>query len=325
LPPADDVRSLVDEAYRRYREVDEGAVSDVYPALARVAPSLFGICVAAVDGRVHHVGDAETPFTIMSVAKPFTFALVCDALGPDEIQRRVGVNATGLPFNSLEALEREEGGRTNPMVNPGAIATASLAPGRTAAEKWEAIHDGLSRFAGRRLELDAEVFASASATNFTNRELAAALGRRGGLGCEPADAVDVYTRQSCLAVTGRDLALMGATLSDGGVHPVTRERVVAADTCRYVLTVMTTAGLYETSGDWLYDVGLPGKSGIGGGIVMVSPGKGGLGTFAPPLDAAGNSVRGQLVARFLSRRLGLDLFASAAAVPTEPGMASLGK
>ena len=310
LPPEAVVRSLVDEALRRYGDVDEGAVSDVYPALARVSPGLFGICVAAVDGRVHAVGDAEAPFTIMSVAKPFTFALVCDALGPDEIQRRVGVNATGRPFNSLEAVADAEDGRTNPMVNPGAIATASFAPGRTKAEKWDAIRDGLSRFAGRRLELDNEVLASASATNHRNRELAAELGRRGGLGCDAAEAVDVYTRQSCLAVTARDLALMGATLADGGVHPLTRERVVAADTCRYVLTVMTTAGLYETSGDWLYDVGLPGKSGIGGGIVMVSPGKGGLGTFAPPLDAAGNSVRGQLVARFLSRRLGLDLFAS---------------
>jgi glutaminase len=196
------------------------------------------------------------------------------------------------------------------MVNPGAIATASLAPGESATEKWRFVRDGLSRFAGRPLVLDEETFESASATNHRNRELAAARARRDGLGCDPACALDVYTRQSCLDVTARDLAVMGATLADGGVNPVTGERVVSADTCRYALTVMTTAGLYETSGDWLYDVGLPGKSGIGGGIVTVSPGKGGLGTFSPPLDEAGNSVRGQLAARFLSRRLGLDLFAS---------------
>ena len=249
----------------------------------------------------------------MSVAKPFTFALVCDVLGPDEIQRRVGVNATGLPFNSLEAVEHAEDGRTNPMVNPGAIATVSYAPGPSIAEKWEFVRDGLSRFAGRPLDLDDETFASASATNHRNRELAAALGQLGGLGCDHEGAVDVYTRQSCLDVTARDLAAMGATLADGGVNPVTGERVVSAETCRYALAVMTTAGLYETSGDWLYDVGLPGKSGIGGGIVTVSPGKGALGTFSPPLDDAGNSVRGQLAARFLSRRLGLDLFASAPA------------
>jgi glutaminase len=293
--------------------VEIGSVSDVYPALRRVSPALYGVCVVAVDGRVHAAGDADVGFTIMSVAKPFTFALVCDELGPDEIQRRVGVNATGLPFNSLEAVAHAGDGRTNPMVNPGAIATVSYAPGDSAAEKWRCLRDGLSRFAGRPLDLDDETFASASAANQRNRELAAALSDRGGLGCEPPGAVDIYTRQSCLAVTARDLAVMGATLADGGVNPITRDRVVSAETCRYALAVMTTAGLYETSGDWLYDVGLPGKSGIGGGIVTVSPGKGGLGTFSPPLDEAGNSVRGRLAARFLSRSLGLDLFASAVA------------
>jgi glutaminase len=315
LPPEGDVRSLVDEAYLRYRDVAVGSVSDVYPALGRVPPALFGVCVAAVDGRVHAAGDADVGFTMMSVAKPFTFALVCDACGPDEIQRRVGVNATGLPFNSLEAVDQSEDGRTNPMVNPGAIATASYASGASAAQRWRFVQDGLSRFAGRPLALDDEVLASASATNHRNRELAAALGRRGVLGCDPSEALDVYTRQSCLSVTALDLAVMGATLAGGGVNPLTGEEVVSADTCRYVLVVMTTAGLYETSGDWLYDVGLPGKSGIGGGMITISPGKGALGTFAPPLDEAGNSVRGQLAARFLSRRLGLDLFASTPAVP----------
>ena len=310
-PPARGRRpSLVDDAHRRYRDVDEGAVSEVYPALARVPPELFGICVAAVDGRVHSVGDAEIPFTIMSVAKPFTFALVCDALGPDEIQRRVGVNATGLPFNSLEAVEHAEDGRTNPMVNPGAIATASFAPGDAPRR------NGRSSATGSRASPAAGSSSTGRCSPPPRRRTSAIAssqrrsGGAAGWAATRSDAVDVYTRQSCLGVTARDLALMGATLADGGVNPLTGERVVAGDTCRYVLTVMTTAGLYETSGDWLYDVGFPGKSGIGGGIVMVSPGKGGLGTFSPPLDAAGNSVRGQLVARFLSRRLGLDLFAS---------------
>jgi glutaminase len=190
------------------------------------------------------------------------------------------------------------------MVNPGAIAATSLVEG------WEALLKGLSRFAGRKLSLDEEVYASASETNHRNRELARLLEARGRIYRDPAEALDLYTRQSSLSVTAKDLAAMGATLAGGGVNPLTGERVVAAVTCRYTLAVMTTAGLYETSGDWLYDVGLPGKSGIGGGIVTVSPGKGGLGTFAPLLDEAGNSVKGQLTARFLSRRLGLDLFAS---------------
>ena len=310
LPPDAWVAALVAEVHTLFRANDEGDVSHVYPALARMPRDLFGICIVATDGRVHAAGDVDTPFALMSVAKPFVFALVCEALGPEAISERVGVNATGLPFNAAEAVERSPDGRTNPMVNPGAIATTSLVPGRTAAEKWGAIVDGLSRFAGRPLSLDEEVFRSASATNHVNRELTALLAERGRVYCDGADALDLYTRQSSLAVTAKDLAVMGATLADGGLNPVTRDRVVREALCHHVLAVMSIAGLYETSGDWLYDIGLPAKSGIGGGIVTVSPGKGGLGTFAPPLDAAGNSVKGQLVARFLSRRLGLDLFAS---------------
>ena len=310
LPDRERAQRLVAEAYERFREVDEGELSTVYPALAAVPAGLFGVCVAGTSGNLYAAGDAEVEFAMMSVAKPFVFALVCEALGPEEARARLGANATGLPFNSLDAVERSEDGRTNPMVNPGAIATASLVPGATVEERWSFVLDGLSRFAGRALALNDEVYASASATNHRNRELAALLERRGRVYVDPADAVEAYTRQSCLNVTARDLAVMGATLADGGVNPLTRERVVGEEASRYTLAVMTTAGLYETSGDWLYDVGLPGKSGIGGGIVTVSPGKGGLGTFSPRLDAAGNSVRGQLAARFLSRGLGLDLFLS---------------
>ena len=246
----------------------------------------------------------------MSVSKPFVFALVCEELGPERAREALGVNATGLPFNSVTAVEQSPDGRTNPMVNPGAIATTSLVAGASWDERWARVHAGLSAFAGRELALDEEVYASASATNSRNRGIARLLEGYGRLGCDPEQAVDLYTRQCSLAVTAQDLAAMGATLADGGVNPLTGERVVGAETARNTLAVMTTAGLYETSGDWLYDVGLPGKSGIGGGIVTVAPGKGGLGTFAPPLDEAGNSVKGQLVARFLSRRLGLDVLGS---------------
>jgi glutaminase len=303
----------MNEAYERFASVDEGTPSQVYPALAQAPPELFGICVVGARGGVHGVGDAGAEFTIMSVAKPFVFALVCAALGAEEMRRRVGVNATGLAFNSLTAVEQHHGGRTNPMVNSGAIATVSLVPGATSLERWEFIADGLSRFAGRRLSLDEDVFRSASETNHVNRSIANLLESRGALSADPTAVVDLYTRQSSLAVTARDLATMGATLALGGVNPLTHERVVPEETCRHVLAVMTTAGLYESSGDWLYDVGLPGKSGIGGGIITVAPGKGGLATFAPPLDHAGNSVRGQLAARFLSRALGLDIFMSRAA------------
>jgi glutaminase len=311
LPAADRVQALVDTAHTRFAAVDTGAVSRVYPALATAAPDLFGVAVAGTSGAVFTAGDARREFTIMSVAKPFVYALVCGFVGADDA-RRVGVDATGLPFNSLAAIEHSADGRTNPMVNPGAIATAALVPGRTLDQRWERLLDGLSAFAGRRLHLDDDIYRSAVTTNHRNRAIAQFLHGLGALAADPDETVELYTRQSCLAVTAVDLAVMGATLADGGVHPVSRRRVVDLPACRATLAVMVTAGMYEASGDWLVEVGLPGKSGIGGGMVTVSPGKGALGTFSPPLDEAGNSVRGRLVAAFLSRAIGLDLFASAA-------------
>jgi glutaminase len=288
-----------------------GTNSRVYPALSRVPPELFGVCIAGTNGRVYGVGHAEYEFSIMSVSKPFVFALVCESLGPEQARQKLGVNSTALPFDSLTAIEQSADGRTNPMVNPGAIATTSLVAGAAAPEaKWKLIHDGLSRFAGRTLSLNTEVYESASETNQRNQSIARLLQRHGRIYCDPSEAIDLYTKQCSLNVSATDLAVMGATLADGGVNPRTGERVIEASTCRYTLAVMTTGGLYETSGDWLYDIGLPGKSGIGGGIVTVAPGKGGLGTFAPPLDETGNSVRGRLAAAFLSLRLGLDLFVS---------------
>jgi glutaminase len=310
LPPDELVTKLVTEAYDRFKSGTEGENSQVYPALARVPSELFGICVVGTNGNIHAIGDADYEFTIMSVSKPFIFALICEALGAEEVRQKIGVNATGRAFNALEGIERGPGGQTNPMVNSGAIATTSLVPGDTIEKQWEFIHEGLSRFAGRTLPLNEEVYISASETNFRNQSIARMLQSFGRIYMDPAQAVDLYTKQCALNVSAKDLAVMGATLADGGVNPITKERVVDASVCHYALAVMATAGLYETSGDWLFDIGLPGKSGIGGGIVTVSPGKGGLGTFAPPLDKAGNSVKGQLVAKFLSQQLGMDLFVS---------------
>jgi glutaminase len=310
LPAPDAVKVLAAEAHARFKSNTEGQNSQVYPALARVPSNLFGICVVSSTGTVFAVGDSDYEFTIMSVSKPFVFALVCEALGHEQILEKIGVNATGLAFNSLAAIERGDDGKTNPMVNAGAIATTSLVPGTTLEAKWKFIHDGLSRFAGRKLPLNEEVYASASETNHRNQSIARLLQSYGRIYMDPAEATDLYTKQCSLNVSAKDLAVMGATLADGGVNPLTKERVVDPAVCHYALVVMTTAGLYETSGDWLFEIGLPGKSGIGGGIVTVSPGKGGLGTFAPPLDKAGNSVKGQLVAKFLSQRLGMDLFVS---------------
>ncbi len=296
LPDVEWVRRLVLEAYERYRGLDEGKVADYIPALARVPRDLFGIVVAGVQGNVIEVGDVNHLFTIQSVSKPFVFALVCQEIGYLEARAKLGVNNADRTMN--------------PMVNAGAIAATSLIPGDSAAEKWRFVQEGLSRFAGRPLELDVEVYESEAATNQRNRGIARLLESYSRMYCDPLEATDVYTRQCALAVTAHDLAIMAATLADGGVNPVTKERVVDPVVCKRVLAVLATAGLYEQSGDWLFEIGLPGKSGVGGGIFTVAPGKGGLGVFAPPLDGAGNSIKGQKVTKYLSERLGLNLFLS---------------
>ena len=310
LPTPDEARAIIEAAYGRYRGVREGSVASYIPALASVSPDLFGVSVVAASGDVHSVGDALHPFTIQSISKPFVFALVLDAVGADEARRRLGVNSTGLPFNSVMAVELSEDRRTNPMVNSGAIAATSLVPGDTAEEKWEHVRAGLSAFAGRDLVVDDDVYESEMAANGRNDGIAHLMHSYGRMWFDPDEATDVYTRQCSLLVTAQDLAAMGATLADGGVNPLTGARVIAAAHCPRVLAVMVTSGLYERSGEWLYDIGLPGKSGVSGGMVTVSPGKGGMGTFSPPLDAAGNSVRGRLATADLSQQLGLNLLLS---------------
>jgi glutaminase len=231
-------------------------------------------------------------------------------MGADVVRQKVGLNATGLPFNSIKAIELHNDLKTNPMVNPGALATVSLVPGRTAEDKWRFIQEGVSRFAGRELTLNEEIYASASASNYRNRGIANILYDYNRLSFDPDETTDVYTRQSSLNVTARDLAVMAATLADGGVNPLTRERIIDAVHCQHVLSVMIISGMYDSSGEWLFDVGLPAKSGVGGGIITVAPGKGGVATFAPPLDTSGNSIRDQLATKLLSERLGLNLLAS---------------
>ncbi len=310
LPPADTVRELLDEAHDLYLPVDDGIVADYIPALARARRDLFGLSVVGVDGTTFTAGDADERFSIQSVSKPFVFALICEAIGYDQARLKLGVNNTGLPFNSVMAIELNTDRTMNAMVNAGAIAATSLTPGDTADAKWTSIQDGLSRFAGRPLHIDEEVYTSEAATNQRNQGIATLLDSYGRVYFDPLQATDIYTKQCSLEVTVKDLAVMAATLADGGVNPITKERVVGAGICRRVLAVLASAGLYERSGEWLYEIGLPAKSGVSGAIITVAPGKGGMATFSPPLDSAGNSVRGQLATKFLSDLLGLNLFAS---------------
>jgi len=224
----------------------------------------------------------------------------------------VGVNNTGLAFNSVVAIELNNGHPMNPMVNAGALATTALVPGATPADQWELVRIGLSRFAGRELALDGEVYHSEMLTNQRNQAIARLLESYGRIHLDPLDVVDAYTRQCSLKVSARDIAIMGATLADGGVNPATGDRVVSPHVCRDTLSVLAATGMYERSGEWLFEIGLPAKSGVSGGIVAIAPGKGAIGTFSPRLDSAGNSVRGQRATAYLSRTLGLNLFASAA-------------
>lgn len=310
LPEFSEVESLVEAAHRRCRADTAGAVADYIPVLAEADPNWFGVCVAEVDGGVHTSGDCDIEFSIQSISKAFVYALVCEELGHQAVAERIGVNNTGLPFNSVIAIELNNGHPMNPMVNAGAIATTALIPGEAPQAQWEHIVRGLSEFAGRPLELDETVYQSEAQTNQRNRAIARLLESYGRLDLDPLAVVDVYTRQCALRVTAKDLAIMGATLADGGVNPVTGRRVVSAGVCRDTLAVLAATGAYERSGEWLFEIGLPGKSGVAGGLVTIAPGKAGIGTFSPRLDAAGNSVRGQRATAYLSRVLGLNIFAS---------------
>jgi len=311
LPGRARVTDAMAEAHQLFAGVDDGNVADYIPALATADPALFGLSVVATNGDSHDVGDTGHPFSIQSISKAFVFALVAQELGHEQVLRRIGVDSTGLPFDSVMALELNGGAPMNPLVNAGALLTTSLVPGVTAEAKWDRIVDGLSAFAGRRLVVDDEVYASEAANNERNGAMALLLRSYGVLKHDARETTDIYTRQCSLLVTAHDLAVMAATLADGGVNPFTHERVVDATVCRDVLAALAAAGLYERSGLWLATIGLPGKSGVSGGIITVAPGKGGLATFSPRLDAAGNSVRGQLATKHLSNALGMNIFASA--------------
>lgn len=301
------VRQALAEEHARLLAEAGGANADYIPELAKADPARFAIAIATVDGRVLAVGDSAARFTIQSVAKPFTAALAIERHGLDALMQRVGSFATGLPFNSVLAGEMRPTPLQNPMVNAGAMATVSLVGGEGGAPDagWQAIRDNLSAFAGRDLQLDEAVFRSESATNSHNRALAWLLSSKGLFYDEVDAALDRYTRQGSLSVTVLDLAAMGATLANAGVNPMTGRRVVSPRTARDVLSLMAVAGLYDGAGPWLVKVGLPGKSGVGGGIVAVVPNRFAIATFSPPLNSEGNSLRGVLAIEALVERWAL--------------------
>ncbi|OLY94860.1 glutaminase [Cnuella takakiae] len=287
------IDAAIETAYLKYRGLKDGKNADYIPVLAEVNPELFGISMVTLDGKVYGKGDTSSRFSIQSISKVFTMARVIEEQGPKALMEKIGVDATGLKFNSIAAIELRKGKEINPLVNPGAIAATSMIGGATYDEKWNNILQTMSDFAGRELAVNEPVYKSEAATNQRNQAIAMLLSAYERLYFDPAQSTDIYTRQCAVNVDARDLAIMAATLANGGTNPVTGKRVVAAETVSHTLAVMATAGLYDDSGIWLFNVGLPGKSGVGGGIIAVAPGKFGIAAFSPRLDEAGNSVRAQ--------------------------------
>jgi glutaminase len=306
-PSADAVRQALTTAHALFKNVADGRNADYIPYLAGVPAQLFGIAAVLTNGTVLEVGDTHYEFAIESISKVFTLALVMEEIGPTELRRKVGAEPTGAPFNSIIAIELHGGKPLSPLVNAGAMATTSLVQAADADERWAKILAIHSRFAGRPLALNEQVYRSEAETNFHNRAIAWLLYSYGTLYSEPLAVCDVYTRQCSLAIHTVDLATMGATLAAGGVNPVTGEWVISRANVAPILAEMTMEGLYGASGDWLYTVGLPGKSGVSGGILAVAPGVGALAAFSPPLDPIGNSVRGQRAVQHIANRLGLNV------------------
>ncbi len=299
-----EVDAALNQAYTKFKDLKEGKNADYIPALAKVPSNYYGIALVTVDGQVHQIGDIDKLFSIQSISKVFTMAQVMQESGEQVVEDGVGVDATGQVFNSIVAIEQFKGHEMNPFVNPGAIATTSNVKGATADEVWAKIIGIHSDFAGRPLDVNQEVYKSESDTNQRNRAIGALMYAYGLIKDKPEQAVDLYTRQCSINVNAKDLAVMAATLANAGKNPVTKKQVIDQKHVPGILAVMSTAGLYDDSGKWLFVTGLPAKSGVGGGIIAVSPGKFGIGVFSPPLDAAGNSVKAQKAIAEISNRLG---------------------
>jgi glutaminase len=297
------VEAALAAAYQKYANLQEGKNADYIPALAKVDPNIFGIALVTTDGKVYTAGDITSEVSIQSISKVFTMAKVIEESGPESLVENMGVDATGQAFNSIVAIEQNKGAEMNPLVNAGAIAATSMVKGATYADVWAALIGYYSAFAGRALAVNEEVYASEAATNQRNQAIAELMYAYGHIKSDPAQATDLYTKQCAVSVNTKDLAVMAATLADAGRNPLTKQQVMQADHVPKVLAVMATAGLYDDSGKWLYTTGLPAKSGVGGGIIAVSPGKFGIAVISPPLDAAGNSVRAQRAIRDISNAL----------------------
>jgi glutaminase len=303
-----EIQAAIDKAYANNKDLKEGKNADYIKELANVDPNIYGIAIVTADGQVYTKGDLMSRVSIQSISKVFTLAKVIEEQGARAIFDKIGVDATGLRFNSIVAIELQKGKEINPLVNPGAIAAVSLIAGADSAAKWKNILQTHSDFAGAPLGVNQPVYISEAGDNLRNQAIAHLLLAYGRMYFDPVQATDVYTKQCAINVNAKDLAVMAATLANGGVNPITKKKVVSPETCAFTMSVMATAGLYDDSGQWLYAVGLPGKSGVGGGIIAVCPGKFGIAVISPPLNVVGNSVKAQKTIMEIVRELKVNPF-----------------
>ena len=307
-PTKAQVEAVVREAYEKFRSDTSGKNADYIPFLAQVDSRMFGVAVVSTDNQVFSIGEVNYSFSIQSISKVYTLALAMEELGAARVFERIGSEPTGRAFNSVQAVVEMQTHTANPLVNAGAIATTSLISGKDANDKWNKILNFYSRAAGEKLTLIDEVYKSEAATNAGNKALSMLLAKFDRIYADPFESVDIYTKQCSVGVNVIQLARMGATLANNGRNPVTGEQVIKPESVPYILSAMTMAGLYDGSGGWAWKVGLPAKSGVGGGIVAVVPGKGAIAVFSPRLDEAGNSVKAQRVIEYVTNKLDFNVF-----------------
>jgi glutaminase len=307
-PTPQQVQALVNEAHQKFKTNTEGKNADYIPELAKVNSNYYGVVGVTTDGQIFTAGDVDVPFSIQSISKVFTLALAMEELGAEQVFQKIGSEPTGRPFNSLEAVIDMPTHAGNPYVNAGAIATTSLISGADKTAKFNKILDFYSRAAGEKLTVLEDIYKSEAATNQGNQAISYVLRKYERIYSEPLEAVDIYTRQCSVGVNAKQLAWMGATLANNGVNPHTGQQVIKKENIPEILSVMTMAGLYDGSGGWAWHVGLPSKSGVGGAVLSIVPGKGAIVGFAPPLDKAGNSVKAQLAIAHIANQLGLNIF-----------------
>ncbi|NEO26031.1 MAG: glutaminase A [Kamptonema sp. SIO4C4] len=300
-------RNYLNDLYDKYASLNEGAVADYIPELALAKPEWFGVCAVTQEGQLFEVGECDQLFTIQSISKAFVFGLALEDHGRDYVNSKVSVEPTGEAFNSI-VLDEITNRPYNPMVNAGAIATTDLIKGENGTNRLKRVLAMFKRYTGRDLDVNVPVFLSEKATGFRNRAMAYLMLNFGMVSDKIDETLDLYFQQCSIMVNARDLAMLAATLANGGVNPVTKERALDERYVQDVISVMFTCGMYDGSGEWVYRVGMPAKSGVGGGILAVAPQQLGIGTFSPLLDAKGNSVRGIKVCEDLSNDFGLHLF-----------------